>query len=135
MDPLECVGLDALTGHQLKELISLHELEDDLCTSYELLIDVDLWEAWPIREVLQPLFEVVISEDVEALVLDVHFREALDQDARALALRLLGVASHEDDNWELHQLHFNIVEGLLSFISEQPLIVLLIRRHHLADGA
>jgi len=96
-DPFQGIGLDALAGDQVDELVVLNELDDDLCAANELLAHEHLRVRWPVRVELQPLLQSLIFLNVEAFILYLHLGDVLKEELGGLALRLGRSPSNEED--------------------------------------
>lgn len=74
---------------------------ENITATYKLLVDVELWDSWPVRVLLDSLAELRVLEDIEGGKLfgvDALDAEDLDRGARETTLRRLGSSLHEEDH-------------------------------------
>src|SRR5262249_10388022 len=90
--------LDALVGQQFLQLALLEHLANDVATSHELALDVELRNRGPLREALDALAEAHVFEHVDVLVVDADILKDLRDLAGEAALRHLLRAFHEQDH-------------------------------------
>jgi hypothetical protein len=77
----------ALSGQHVLKFAFFNELDDDIKTSLELAIDVDLWERRPLCVKFEPLSDAFVSQNIKCLDVSIAFGlEGLDETACEFAL-------------------------------------------------
>ena len=77
VDPLDCVCSNTFLRDHRHEIVLFYQLQHDLRPTDKLSVDVELRELRPRRKILQPLLQLLIEQNVDALILDLQVVQLL----------------------------------------------------------